>query len=158
MIFMNKNNQKQRPVLAISSGGGHWIQLLKLNSSWKEYSVVYASVSSDYSKDVFPNRFYLIPDGNFNTKLKLIKIMIRILYLIIHIRPEVVISTGAAPGFFALVFGKLTGSKTIWVDSIANADELSLSGRKVKFFADVWLTQWEHLSSIGGPEFRGSIL
>lgn len=58
------------------------------------------------------------------------------LIVLLH-RPDIVISTGAAPGFFALLFGKLLGARTIWIDSIANAEQLSVSGQKVKLFADL---------------------
>jgi hypothetical protein len=46
----------------------------------------------------------------------------------------------------------------MWLDSIANAEELSLSGRKVGKHADRWLTQWPHLVEEDGPEFHGSVL
>jgi hypothetical protein len=74
------------------------------------------------------------------------------------VRPDVVISTGAAPGYFAILFGKKLGAKTIWLDSIANVDELSMSGRAVGKYADLWLTQWEHLATEGGPDFIGAVL
>ena len=73
-------------------------------------------------------------------------------------RPDVVLSTGAAPGFFAILFGKLLGARTIWVDSIANAEQLSLSGKKAGRFADLWLTQWPHLAQPGGPLYKGSVI
>jgi len=53
---------------------------------------------------------------------------------------------------------KLLRMKTIWVDSIANADELSMSGQKAGGCADLWLTQWHHLAAEGGPSYLGSVL
>jgi hypothetical protein len=73
-------------------------------------------------------------------------------------RPDVVISTGAAPGFLALRLGRLLGARTIWVDSVANGEELSMSGKLAGRYADLWLTQWEHLAHEGGPQFRGNVL
>jgi UDP-N-acetylglucosamine:LPS N-acetylglucosamine transferase len=73
-------------------------------------------------------------------------------------RPHVVVSTGASPGFFAMLAGRLLAKKTIWVDSIANVDELSLSGRHVRHFADLWLTQWPHLERESGPRYFGSVI
>jgi len=89
-----------------------------------------------------------------------LKQVFEILLILLKIRPNIIISTGAAPGFFALKLGKLLGAKTIWVDSIANAEELSLSGAKVKSSADLWLTQWEHLSGEEKekPGFSGSVI
>jgi UDP-N-acetylglucosamine:LPS N-acetylglucosamine transferase len=80
------------------------------------------------------------------------------LYLILKVQPDVVVSTGAAPGYFALRFGKLFGARTIWLDSIANVSDLSLSGKMVKPYADLWLTQWPHLSTEQGPFYRGDVL
>jgi hypothetical protein len=70
----------------------------------------------------------------------------------------VVISTGAAPGYFALRFGKRLGARTIWLDSIANVDELSLSGQRAGKYAGLWLTQWQHLATPAGPHFAGAVL
>ena len=57
-------------------------------------------------------------------------------------RPSVVISTGAAPGILSCFWGKLLGAKVVWLDSIANTEKLSMSGRMVRPFADLVLTQW----------------
>jgi hypothetical protein len=81
-----------------------------------------------------------------------------VLLLLLRVRPDVVISTGAAPGYFALRLGRILGARTVWVDSVANAEELSMSGRMAGKYADLWLTQWEHLAEKGGPMFKGSVL
>ena len=73
-------------------------------------------------------------------------------------RPDVVISTGAAPGYFALRLGKLFGARTIWVDSIANAEEMSLSGRLAQRYADLWLTQWPEVAKRDGARYEGRLL
>ena len=69
------------------------------------------------------------------------------------------VSTGAAPGLVALALAKLMlGSRTIWIDSIANSERLSLSGRLARPVADAWLTQWAHLARPGGPDYWGAVL
>jgi exopolysaccharide biosynthesis glucuronosyltransferase PssD len=73
-------------------------------------------------------------------------------------RPDVVISTGAAPGYIAIRLGKLLGAKTVWLDSIANVEHLSMSGALVGRYADLWLTQWPHLEKEDGPRFKGAVL
>ena len=158
-MHMSQGKKKRlRPILAIASGGGHWKQLLCLRDAWDRLPVVYATVSEVYRADVDPAPFFVIPDGNIQTKIALFRMSIRLLSLALRVRPAVVISTGAAPGYFGLLFGKLLGARTVWIDSIANADELSLSGRRVGRFADVWLTQWEHLESPDGPHYEGSVI
>ncbi|GIW73864.1 MAG: hypothetical protein KatS3mg103_0386 [Phycisphaerales bacterium] len=56
------------------------------------------------------------------------------------------------------------GARTVWVDSIANVEEMSMTGRLVGPYATLWLTQWPHLAqgdgtpTGGGPGCRGSVL
>ena len=78
--------------------------------------------------------------------------------IVAEVRPEIVISTGAAPGYFAVRVGNILGATTIWVDSIANADGRSGSGTGIGRFADLWLTQWPHLAREGGPHYEGAVL
>ena len=78
--------------------------------------------------------------------------------VVLRVRPDVVISTGAAPGFFALRFGKLLGARTVWVDSIANAEQMSLAGELARPYSDLWLTQWPHVAEVAGAQFKGSVL
>jgi UDP-N-acetylglucosamine:LPS N-acetylglucosamine transferase len=145
-------------VLAISSGGGHWVQLLRLRPAFQEWNVTYATVQQGYQSQVEGAPFRTVPDSNRWDKLSAIHSAFRIFLLLLELRPDVVITTGAAPGYFAIRFGRLFGAKTIWVDSIANAEELSLSGQMVQGKADLWLTQWPHLEKENGPFFRGNVL
>ena len=48
--------------------------------------------------------------------------------------------------------------RTIWLDSIANSEELSGSGQHAKRWADAWLTQWPHLATPDGPDHWGMVL
>ena len=72
--------------------------------------------------------------------------------------PSVVISTGAAPGLFAIIFGKFRGAKTVWIDSVANCEQMSMSGKIAGKLADLCLTQWQHLETGNGPHYLGSVL
>ncbi len=79
--------------------------------------------------------------------------------ILVRERPDVVITTGSAPCLFALGIAKtFLRAKTIWIDSIANAERLSSSGAQARRVADVWLTQWEHLARPGGPNYWGAVL
>lgn len=145
-------------VFAIASGGGHWVQLLRLRPAWDGCDVAYVTVSKAYAPDVAPQRFHRIPDATRWNKLALLWLAVRILWLLLRERPEVVISTGAAPGYFALRFGRWLGARTIWVDSIANSEQLSMTGQIVGRFADLWLTQWPQLTRPEGPHCAGAVL
>lgn len=82
----------------------------------------------------------------------------RIFWILLRLRPRVIISTGAAPGYFALRFGKLFGGRTIWVDSMAAEESFSLSGSLAKEYTDLHLTPWSDLATASGPRYEGSVL
>jgi hypothetical protein len=145
-------------ILLVASHGGHWVQLRRISPAFDGLNVRYVSTNPGVQAEVAPAPLSLVPDANLNDKLALLGLAFRMFLLLLRHRPDIVISTGAAPGFFALLFGKLLGARTIWVDSIANAEQLSVSGQKVKPFADLWLTQWPHLEGKEGPYYRGAVI
>ncbi len=154
-----KSDRKKR-VLAIASGGGHWVQLLRLRPAFKECDVTYVTVNPAYKSDVDGAPFIVINDATRWNKFGLLKMAAKIAWIILRKRPDVVITTGAAPGYFAIRIGKLLGARAMWLDSVANVEQLSLSGERVGAHADLWLTQWPHLAKAGadGPSYHGSVL
>ena len=145
-------------VLAIASGGGHWVQLLRMRQAFADRDVAFCTVRDGYRAEIGDARFHVVPDANRWDKLGLVRTAWAVLRVVMGERPDIVVSTGAAPGLFGIAFGKLLGARTIWVDSIANAETLSLSGRQARRFADLWLTQWPHLAADDGPFYKGSVL
>lgn len=146
-------------VLAIASGGGHWVQLRRLCPAFDGLDVAFASVYPDYADDVAPYRFYSFPDVSRFSKHKLPFLMLRIMAILLKERPRTVVTTGSFPGLVTLVLAKtFFRSKTIWIDSIANCEQLSTSGQRARQFADIYLTQWPHLVKEGGPQHWGAVL
>jgi len=149
----------RRPkVLAVASSGGHWTQLLRIKPALDSCEVVFVTVLPSYRTDVPEHRFYCVDDANRWSKLGLIRLALQMAWVVVKERPDFVISTGAAPGFFALRFGRLLGAKTIWVDSVTNIDHLSMAGAMAGNHADLWLTQWPHLARSEGPHYGGSVI
>ncbi len=150
---------KERKVLFVSSSGGHWTQLRRLRPAFDGWVRFYACTNPGYESTIDRDEhFFGIPEASRWNKLRLVYQALAVLCVLLRTRPEVVVSTGASPGFFAMLFGRVLSKKTIWVDSIANVDELSLSGQQARRFADLWLTQWEHLARPEGPKHYGSVL
>lgn len=149
---------RQRRVLAIASGGGHWVQLLRLRPAFAGTEVHYATVDPAAAVAVAPASFWTFPDANRDTKLRLLRATLRIGWIVLCVRPDVIVTTGAAPGYLAIRIGRLLGKRTMFIDSLANAEELSLSARLARRHADRLLVQWPGLEGRHGAEFRGSVL
>jgi UDP-N-acetylglucosamine:LPS N-acetylglucosamine transferase len=156
---MTPNSRDMRPkVLAVSSGGGHWVQLLRITPAFTNCELSFVTVHESYRVQVPNHNFYIINDANRWNKLGLIKASLRLARILWIEKPDFVVSTGAAPGYIALRLGRIFGARTIWVDSIANVEELSMSGHRIGKCADLWLTQWPHLARPKGPHYAGSVL
>jgi hypothetical protein len=153
-----KSKVNRGRVLAVASSGGHWVQLRRVVPAFEGFEVVYVTVLESYRSQVPGNRFYSVNDATRWNKPGLVLLALRLAWIIGRERPAVVISTGAAPGYFALLLGRWFGARTIWIDSMANIEELSLSGLRAGRHADLWLTQWPHLAKADGPQYGGSVL
>lgn len=144
-------------ILAVASSGGHWVQLLRLRPAFEGHDVAYLTTDAAHRAAVAPARFHSVVDANRSEKVKLLRGTLKIAWVLVRERPHVVISTGAAPGYLAIRLAKLIGARTLWIDSVANVDELSLSGEMASDTADLCLTQWPHLAGerVG---YEGSVL
>jgi len=134
------------------------VQLNRLIPAFDDHEKIFVTTDPKYRTAVGNNRFLLVPDASRWNKFRMLWLALITLKHVLTVRPDVVVSTGAAPGFFAIFFSKKLGAKTIWVDSIANVDELSMSGKMVGKYADLWLTQWEHLAVDNHPRYAGAVL
>lgn len=136
---------RPRRVLLVSSSGGHWTELRRLAPAFDACERVWCSVLPEMRGQVAPDAFHLVPDASRWNKLRLLWSALRVALVLLRVRPDVVVSTGAAPGFFAISLARLVGARSVWIDSIANAEELSLSGQKAARVATLTLTQWPSL-------------
>lgn len=146
-----------KKVMAMASGGGHWVQLMRLRPAFDGQDVFYVCVQPSYSQDVPGARFYSVTEVTRWNRWAIGTLLLQLLRIFVVERPDVIITTGSGPAMIALKLGKLFGVRSMWIDSIANAEELSLSGKRAGKSADVWLTQWKHLSRPEGPDFKGSV-
>jgi UDP-N-acetylglucosamine:LPS N-acetylglucosamine transferase len=148
-----------RKVLVATSGGGHWVQMRRLLPALAGCELVFAGVADWLDADLGPAPYYRLRNVSRSDPLGFFVVAWQLARVVRNLRPEVVVSTGAAPGLMAVVIGKLLGGcRTVWIDSVANSERLSLSGRLARPFADAWLVQWPHLARPGGPEHWGSVL
>lgn len=143
--------------MALASGGGHWVQLRRLRPAFDGFEMIWVTTRASLGEDVDDGDFRLVPEANRWHKWRLVRCAIAVAFLLLRTRPDVIVTTGAAPGYLAIRFGRLLGAHTIWIDSIANADELSLSGEKALRQADVCFTQWSHLAGLDGPRYEGTV-
>ena len=101
---------------------------------------------------------HLVADANRKNLWPFAGQILALIKILIVERPDCIVTTGAAPGLITLCLGRLTGTPGAWIDSFANVEKLSLSGRLAGHFAKLHLTQWSHLAIDDRPGYAGSVL
>jgi UDP-N-acetylglucosamine:LPS N-acetylglucosamine transferase len=86
-----------RKILAISSGGGHWVQMLRLRPAFDGCAVTYACVRPAYAEDVPGETFVAYTDATRWDRWRLLKMLLQVAWLVLRLRPDVVSSTGGPP-------------------------------------------------------------
>ena len=123
------------------------LRLLEMSNSWPQLPSFYVTTLEALAeKLVQQGPVYVIGECNRQHPLKALGVLIRSLKIVIKERPDVVITTGSLPLAMVCLSAKLFGAKIVWIDSIANIEHFSLSGRMILHFADLFLTQWPELS------------
>lgn len=134
-------------ILVVSSPGGHWVQLCRLLPAFSDCKIVYACTYEKAVELPLDANYYQIGDINRDSIGKLFHVGSGIFKMLKYEKPTHIISTGALPGLLTLILGKLLGARTIWLDSIANSETISMSGKLASYFANDCFTQWEKLST-----------
>jgi UDP-N-acetylglucosamine:LPS N-acetylglucosamine transferase len=151
-------SMSNRRILVAASKGGHWDQMMILRNAFDGLQLTYVTTDKALLREPCALHGYSVPDCNRNRPLLILWCLLISVVIVLRVRPHYVLSTGALPGLFCVLAGRLVGAETIWVDSIANAERLSMCGRVATRLANLCLTQWEHLSRPAGPRYSGSIL
>lgn len=129
-----------------------------LRPAFAHHQVVYLNTLEGLAAQFDAAPAFVVPDCNRNTPLQVLLCAGALMVRMLRFRPHVVISTGALPGVLALAIGRLMGARTIWVDSVANAEEMSSSGRMARHVAHLRLSQWKTPAEAEGAEYAGSLL
>lgn len=137
-------------VLFISSTGGHLSELMQLKSMFSKYDyhiITEKTKSNMHLKEKHPKRVNYLVYGTKSNMLtypfKLLYNCFKSLFLYIKIRPKFIISTGAHTAGPMCCIGKIFGSKIIYIETFANSETKSVTGKLVYKFADLFILQWE---------------
>lgn len=147
-------------VCLAASAGGHAGELMRLQSCWQGREC-FAVVTSEAAAQEWARfgRVYVVAESDRRHPFRIIRTLAACLRIALRERPTVIISTGAVVGCVMALLGKLYGARVVWVDSIANVERLSRSGRLIRPLADLVLTQWPEVAKqYRNVEYAGHVL
>ena len=145
----------RKKVLFISSTGGHLNELMQLSplfEKYESYIITEKDKANENLKQIYGEKLYFFP---YVTRAKLFTYIFKYLYLCIKtiyyyfkIRPKVIVTTGTHTAGPICILGKLFGSKIIYIETFANTNKKTATGRLIYPIADLFIVQWEEMLKI----------
>lgn len=155
----HNRSDSRRPVLfAVASGGGHWVQLMRMRAAFRGFDTVYVSTLEGYEHMLGGAPVHIVRDSSRFDVRPLLPTFATAFRLFAKHRPRALITTGSAPALPFVLVGRLFGCRTLWVDSIANGERLSSSGRIARKFATQVISQWPDVAEKEGVETWGRVI
>jgi UDP-N-acetylglucosamine:LPS N-acetylglucosamine transferase len=133
---------------------------MKLEEAWRRYDKFYVTTTQEVKEELERHgKVYVVSECNRQMPLRNLRVLASCIRIALKERPDVVISTGAAPACLFCIVARILGARIVWVDSIANIDDLSMSGRIIKPLADMMLVQWPEVAhKRKSVEYVGNLL
>lgn len=158
----NQVNQTGLKVCLVASAGGHLTQLMQLRNAWQGCDLAFVTTTEVMrTKLSMQGRVYIAGESNRSHPFRLLKTLFLCARAILRERPDVLVSSGAASGCICAYMAKVLGARIVWIDSITNVKKLSLSGRLVRWIADLFIVQWPELAQkykFKNIEYYGTII
>ena len=143
--------KKKKKVMFMASTGGHLDELLQLKSLFEEYdySLVTEKTKTTINlKEKYKNVGFLIygtKDHFWSYPFKLFINCFISLYYFIKFKPRYIVTTGAHSAGPMCCIGKLLGRKIIFIETFANINTKTITGKLIYKFADLFIVQWKSM-------------
>lgn len=145
----------RRKVLFISSTGGHLSELLELKPLFEKYDyhiITEKDKANESLKEIYQDKLSFLPYGTraklFSYVFKYFLLCCQTVYYYFKIRPKVIVTTGTHTAGPMCILGKILGSKIIYIETYANTNQKTATGRLLYPIADLFIVQWEEMLTI----------
>ena len=147
-------------ILLVCSSGGHLQQMLAMEPAWDGFRRSWVSLRAADTEHLLADEAVVWGCGPTNRSFPNLIRNSRLAWATIRrLRPDAVISTGAALAVPFLFVARLHGCRAVYVESFTRTEGLSLSGRIVYPFASAFFVQWpEAARGRRRARFEGSVL
>lgn len=157
----------KKRLLLVTDRGGHLHDALRLMAQMElpaDYLVTTHGPDVDYLKTnpvlstteihTIPQSFVWWGKRRLFSPFRFAVLFVRSLYLVLKLRPDIIVSTGATNVVYMCLLGKLFGATLVHIENLAQVKNASLTGKILYPFADHFFVQWEDLLKAYGPKAR----
>lgn len=144
-----KITSRELKVCLVGSSGGHLTHLYMLKPFWsnkKRFWVTFPkedAISLLTGEKIYPCYY----PSNRSIKALMIN-TVRAFKVLNKERPDLIISSGAAPAIPFFYVGKLFGAKTVYIEVFDRVDAPTISGKICYKIADKFIVEWEEMKKV----------
>ncbi len=139
---MKRKDRKPRLCL-VSSSGGHWEQLQKLQPLIDKYDGFMITEKTRFDS---PSAKYFMIQTDLKDKFMIFKMAInsiKSIYIWIKEKPDFVITTGTMVAYPFYLLAVLFQKKFVFIETFGRANMPTVAGKKMEKHSDLFIVQWE---------------
>lgn len=149
---------KNKKLLFVASPGGHLVQLGLIAECFDDVERVIVSTYKEKPAFLSGDDYRRVDDFSRDNPHIAFKVFMQCFRILRREHPDLVVTTGAAPGLIMVIVGRLLRVRCVWVDSIANSKKLSLSGRIASKLGVSVISQWKAVAENSNLIYRGRVI
>lgn len=133
----------------VGSSGGHLFHLYLLKPFWQDKERFWVTFEKEDARSLLEGEQLYFCYSPSNRSLKALFINTwRAVKILRKEKPDLIVSSGAAPAVPFFWLGKLMGAKTIYIEVFDRVDAPTVSGRLCYPVADRFIVQWEEMKQV----------
>ncbi len=142
-------------IIFVSSTGGHLSEMLELKDMFNKYDyhiITEKTKSNTPLIDKYPDRVDFLLYGTKHNLLSYPFIALfncfKSLKYYLQYKPKYIITTGAHTAAPLCIIGHFFGSKIIYIETFANMETKTMTGKYTYRFADKFIVQWKNMKEL----------
>ena len=147
---INTEGRKDKmKILVVGSSGGHLTHLYMLKPFWEKHERVWATFDKEDARSLLQGEKMYPVYYPSNRSLKALAINThRATKILRKEKPDLIISSGAAPAIPFFWIGKLMGAKTVYIEVFDRIDASTIAGKACYPVADRFIVQWKEMKKV----------
>jgi len=136
-------NERNPKLCFVSSSGGHWEQLQKLEPLAKKYEGFFVTEKTQFEASLGK---YFMFQTDLKDKLMPLKMLwnaVYALFIWIKERPDFVITTGTMVAYPFYLLAAIFRKKFVFIETFGRANMPTVAGKKMEKYTDLFIVQWE---------------
>ena len=133
----------------VGSSGGHLNHLYMLKPFWNNKERFWVTFDKEDARSLLKDEkiYHAYYPSNRSIKALIIN-TIRAIKILKKEKPDLIISSGAAPAIPFFWIGKIRGAKTIYIEVFDRIDKPTIAGKICYPVTDKFIVEWEEMKKV----------